>query len=79
MDTRRQQISERAYAIWEREGRPEGQAERYWHMAEAEIAREMSEPAAAGDKKVAREKKASGAAARSAGKAAKPSPRKRGK
>lgn len=79
MDTRRQRISDRAYAIWEREGRPEGRAEHYWYVAEAEIAREMTGPAAAGGTKAKSEPKAPGAASRNAGKAAKPSPRKRGR
>jgi hypothetical protein len=30
-------IRERAYAIWEREGRPEGGAERHWTQAEEEL------------------------------------------
>jgi hypothetical protein len=30
-------IRERAYAIWESEGRPEGCAERHWSAAEQEI------------------------------------------
>jgi Protein of unknown function (DUF2934) len=71
MDTRRERISERAYAIWEREGRPEGRAEHYWHVAEAEIDQEMTEPAGAQGTKAKKEK--------SAGKVAKPSPKKRGK
>jgi hypothetical protein len=33
----RQKVRERAYAIWEREGCPEGQAERHWLMAEQEL------------------------------------------
>jgi nucleotide-binding universal stress UspA family protein len=32
-------VRERAYALWEREGRPEGQAERHWFEAEAELLR----------------------------------------
>jgi hypothetical protein len=27
----------RAYALWEREGRPEGSADRYWYQAEQDI------------------------------------------
>jgi hypothetical protein len=34
---REQAIRERAYAIWEEEGRPEGQHLRHWFRAEAEI------------------------------------------
>jgi len=30
-------VRERAYAIWEREGRPEGGAERHWTRAEEEL------------------------------------------
>jgi len=32
-----ERIARRAYEIWERNGRPEGQAERHWFEAEAEI------------------------------------------
>lgn len=32
-----QRVRERAYAIWELEGCPEGQAERHWLMAESEL------------------------------------------
>lgn len=30
-------MREQAHAIWEREGRPEGQAERHWAQAEEEL------------------------------------------
>ncbi len=40
---RQRQIEERAHAIWEREGRPDGCADAHWRQAEAEIAYE-SEP-----------------------------------
>lgn len=73
MDRRRQRISERAYALWEREGRPEDRAEYYWHVAEAEIDQEMTELAGSKPKKV------SDAVSRDAGKTAHPSSRKRGK
>ena len=33
-------IEQRAYEIWEREGRPHGMALEHWHQAVAEIARE---------------------------------------
>jgi hypothetical protein len=33
----------RAYALWERDGRPEGSAERYWYQAE----QDMREPVTA--------------------------------
>ena len=32
-----QKVRERAHAIWEREGRPDGAAERHWAMAETEL------------------------------------------
>jgi hypothetical protein len=35
-------IRERAQAIWEREGRPEGRHDEHWHAAEKEIAAEES-------------------------------------
>jgi Protein of unknown function (DUF2934) len=37
MDEARRKVSEGAYAIWEREGRPEGRAEQHWSVAEGEI------------------------------------------
>jgi hypothetical protein len=33
-EEREQRIRELAQALWEQEGRPEGQAERHWQMAE---------------------------------------------
>ncbi len=33
-------IRELAYRMWEEEGRPEGAADRFWHQAEAQIARD---------------------------------------
>ncbi len=42
--SREQQIRERAYAIWEGEGRPANRAETHWLRAEAEIAREGAQP-----------------------------------
>jgi Protein of unknown function (DUF2934) len=35
--TREDEVRTRAYAIWEREGRPEGGAERHWGEAEEEL------------------------------------------
>ena len=32
-----ERVRDRAYAIWEREGRPEGGAERHWAQAEEEL------------------------------------------
>lgn len=37
------QIRERAYALWEQAGRPEGQDKEFWAMAEAELA-DQQEP-----------------------------------
>ena len=34
-----QRIRERAYALWEAEGRPEGRSEEYWHRASEELRR----------------------------------------
>jgi Protein of unknown function (DUF2934) len=42
-----QTVRERAYAIWEAEGRPEGRDAEHWQMAHAEFEREKSAPNAA--------------------------------
>jgi hypothetical protein len=42
-------ISERAYHIWERMGRPEGQALEHWLRAEAELAKEPARKMAEAD------------------------------
>jgi hypothetical protein len=40
-------VRERAYALWEREGCPEGHAERHWFRTEAELLRaEEAHPSA---------------------------------
>ena len=39
-------IRDRAYAIWEQEGRPEGKQDEHWRRAEAEIAAEEQDAAA---------------------------------
>ncbi|ESY72036.1 DUF2934 domain-containing protein [Mesorhizobium sp. M0051] len=46
---RNDRIRERAYQIWEREGRMQGDPERHWLQAEAEIDREAALPLTAGD------------------------------
>ena len=47
-------VRERAHAIWEREGRPEGDHERHWGMAEEELrAEEQSEAGAPGTEEAA--------------------------
>ena len=43
LDTR---IKERAYEIWESEGRPEGREHEHWRQARAEFAEAQSEVAA---------------------------------
>lgn len=47
MADREQQVRERAYAIWEQEGRPDGEDREHWLRAEAEIAAE--DPLASND------------------------------
>ena len=37
-----QKVRARAYAIWEREGRPEGRHDEHWHQAEQELADETA-------------------------------------
>ncbi|WP_151613576.1 DUF2934 domain-containing protein [Sinorhizobium alkalisoli] len=39
MDEREELIRRRAYAIWEKEGRPDGQDKRHWEQASREMAR----------------------------------------
>ena len=41
-DGREQAIRERAYALWEQDGRPEGRSLAHWSQAEAEIGTEQS-------------------------------------
>ncbi len=41
-----QRVRERAYAIWESEGRPQGRHREHWWRAEREILAELSPPAA---------------------------------
>ena len=37
-----EQIRERAYAIWERKGKPEGQELEHWLLAEQELTQELA-------------------------------------
>lgn len=69
---REQRIRERAHAIWEREGRPDGREREHWEQAAAEIDAESGSGATAGEaggsaaterKPSARGKRGSGAAA----------------
>lgn len=32
-----ERIRDRAYALWEQNGRPEGQAEEHWHQAQSDV------------------------------------------
>ena len=41
LDEREQAIRERAYAIWEQDGRPEGRSLAHWSQAEVEIGTEQ--------------------------------------
>jgi len=62
---RDERIRERAHAIWDREGKPEGAAQRHWQQAETEIEKEDSAPKKAAAKKAVAKKpaeKKSGAA-----------------
>ena len=46
MDNDEQRIRETAYHLWEKDGRPLGQAERYWEMAQT-VAGESEAPRSA--------------------------------
>jgi hypothetical protein len=37
-EDREQEIRQKAYALWERSGRPEGEDQRFWRLAEADSA-----------------------------------------
>ena len=37
-------VRERAYALWERDGRPEGRSDEYWQLARSEVQAEDGEP-----------------------------------
>ena len=39
-----EKVRERAYALWEREGCPEGRAEQFWLVAEQELRAERRRP-----------------------------------
>ncbi|CAK0771844.1 hypothetical protein WCLP8_470001 [uncultured Gammaproteobacteria bacterium] len=39
-------VRNRAYQVWDREGRPEGKAEEHWQQAEQEIAALLATPSA---------------------------------
>ena len=41
-ESREQAVRERAYALWEQDGRPDGRSVAHWSQAEMEIAVEQS-------------------------------------
>lgn len=55
---RDERIRERAHAIWDREGKPDGAAQRHWQQAEGEIDNEDVAPKKAAAKKPAAKKPA---------------------
>ncbi len=57
-----EQIQRRAYAMWEADGRPEGQDQAYWFKAVSEIASEAAKAIKPRRKRAARNTKASKAA-----------------
>jgi len=52
-DDRLEKIRQRAYEIWEREGRLFGNHDRHWRQAEAEIDREAAQTGEASPRKIA--------------------------
>ncbi len=44
-DGREERLRERAYALWEAEGRPEGREVEHWSMAERELTEAEARPA----------------------------------
>ncbi len=65
-DDRQERIRQRAYAIWEREGRRDGDHERHWHMAAGEIDAEDAGRAAKPARKPAAPRKAAATPAKDA-------------
>lgn len=53
MDDDEHRIRERAYRIWEEEGRPEGREHEHWHRARERVAGERSEKDSASRRKPA--------------------------
>ena len=47
-------IRQRAYYLWDADGRPEGRGDHYWHLACAEAARKVVEASADGVARVAK-------------------------
>ncbi|TGQ34663.1 MULTISPECIES: DUF2934 domain-containing protein [unclassified Mesorhizobium] len=64
-DDRQERIRQRAHAIWERAGRPEGSHQQHWDQATAEIDSEAAKPKAkAAPKKPAAKKPAAAKASK---------------
>ena len=58
----RDQIAERAFEIWEHEGKPQGRDREHWERAEAELQKVMARMAPAKPKRAAKPKSAKPAA-----------------
>ena len=37
-------VRDRAYALWEKDGRPDGRSDEYWQQARSEVEAEEAEP-----------------------------------
>jgi len=62
LENREHAVRERAYAIWERDGRPEGKNLDHWFQAEAEIrTRSMQSPKPPAPARVASQRRAQSA------------------
>ena len=44
MNISKQDIESRAYAIWERQGRPQGKDKEHWYLAERQLVTEQTAP-----------------------------------
>ncbi len=75
-DDRHERIRQRAHAIWEREGRRDGEDERHWHQATSEIDAEDAAGAAPKPRRKAAAPRKPAAAPKSGAKPAKAAPAK---
>ena len=48
-DDREDRVRERAYRLWEQEGRPHGRADQHWHQASQEVGDELFQQQGATD------------------------------
>lgn len=62
-DDRHERIRQRAHAIWEKAGRPEGAHQQHWDQATAEVDGDAAKPKAAPKKAAAKPAKATAAKA----------------